>query len=271
MELPAIGEQVERALRERSGFSLYFRIRRHRGSAPCWTHAQDHVVCDPEGRPVRVIGIIRDATQELRAVDQTEQLRIARNDRRRQADVVGHVSDALAPALTVEDVAEALTTTRLMEQIGASSIFLGLVDNGRMGLVGANRVSDELIRDFHVSRLNESLPLTDAARTREAVLLTGRTDFVDRYPAVEPYLTTFPRAAAAVFLPLIAHDTPIGAVGLTYEGRSRFPQDERTCRPRWAQSSPGRCNGLCSTARSTNSPPHCRRRRFPATSPTPPA
>ncbi|MGW1320631.1 SpoIIE family protein phosphatase [Streptomyces sp. NPDC002426] len=228
VELPAIEEQVERALRERSSFSLYFRIRRYRGAAPRWTHTQGHVVCDPEGRPVRVIGIIRDATQELRAVDQTEQLRIARNDRRRQADIVGHVSDALAPTLTVEDVAEALTSKRLMEQIGASSIILGLVDNGRMGLVGANGVTDQLIRDFHQSRLNESLPLTDAARTREAVFLTDRTDFVERYPAVEPYLRRFPRTAAAVFLPLIAHDIPIGAVGLTYEGRARFPQDERT-------------------------------------------
>ena len=228
VELPAIEEQVERALRERSGFSLYFRIRRRPGGALRWTHTQGHVVCDAQGRPVRVIGIIRDASQELRAVDQTEQLRLARSDRRRQADIVGHVSDALVPTLTVEDVAEALTTTRLLDQIGASSIILGLVDNGRMGLVGANGVADDLIRDFHLSRLSDPLPLTDAARTREAVFLTDRTDFVRRYPAVEPYLSKFPQAAAAVFLPLIAHDTPIGAVGLTYEGRAGFPQDERT-------------------------------------------
>ncbi|MBT2441783.1 serine/threonine-protein phosphatase [Streptomyces sp. ISL-36] len=226
-ELPTIEGLVDRALKERSGFSLYFRVR-HRNGRLRWTHTQGHIVRDTQGRPVRVIGIIRDASQELRAVDQTEQLRQARDDRRRQADIVGHVSDALVPTVTVEDVAEALTTTRLMERVGASSIILGLIDNGRMELVGSNGVPEDLIRDFHLSRLSEPLPLTEAVRTREAVFVTSRTEFIERYPALAPYLTKFPEAAAAVYLPLIAHDIPIGAVGLTYEGRAHFPQDERT-------------------------------------------
>ncbi|MFD5184787.1 SpoIIE family protein phosphatase [Streptomyces sp. NPDC058372] len=227
VELPAIEEQVERALRERSSFSLYFRVR-HPNGALRWTHVQGHVICDRHGEPVRVIGIIRDASQELRAVDQTEELRRARSERRRQADIVGHVSDTLVPTLTLDDLAEALTTGRLLEQIGASSIIVGMVDEGRMRLIGANGIPAELLRDFHLSRLEQPLPLTEAARTREAVFITGRPDFVARYPALEPYVRELPQAAAAVYLPLIAQDTAIGAVGLTYEGRASFPQDERT-------------------------------------------
>lgn len=226
-EVPAIEDLVDRALRERSGFSLYFRVRHPDGRLQ-WTHTQGHIVRDEHSRPVRVIGIIRDASQELRAVDQTELLRQAREERHRPSDVVVHVSDALVPTVTVEDVAEALTDSRLMERIGVSSVILGLIDNGRMELVGSNGVHEGLIQDFHLSRLSEPLPLTEAARTREAVFVTNRLDFIARFPALTPYMSKFPDAAAAVYLPLIAQDTPIGAVGLTYEGRASFPPEERT-------------------------------------------
>lgn len=226
-ELPQLEKTVDHALRERSGFSLYFRVR-HRDGELRWTHTQGHVVRGPQGQPVQVIGIIRDASQELRAVDQTEQLRQARDDRRRQADIVGHVSDALVPTVTVEDVAEALTSTRLMERIGASSIILGMIDNGRMELVGANGLPQDLIRDFHLRHLGEPLPLSEAVRTRQEVFLTSRAEFGRRYPALTPYLPQLPEAVAAAYLPLIAQDTPIGAVGLTYEDKSSFPPDERT-------------------------------------------
>ncbi|MFE6897784.1 SpoIIE family protein phosphatase [Streptomyces sp. NPDC057717] len=226
-EVSAIEDLVDRALRERSGFSLYFRVRHPDGRLQ-WTHTQGHIVRDERNRPVRVIGIIRDASQELRAVDQTELLRQAREERHRPSDAVVHVSDALVPTVTVEDVAEALTDSRLMERIGASSVLLGLIDNGRMELVGSNGVHEGLIQDFHLARLSEPLPLTEAARTREAVFVTNRLDFIARFPALTPYLSHFPDAAAAVYLPLIAQDTPIGAVGLTYEGRASFPPEERT-------------------------------------------
>ncbi|MEU5716339.1 SpoIIE family protein phosphatase [Streptomyces sp. NPDC020403] len=226
-ELSAVEDQVDRALRTRTGFSLYFRVR-HRDGWLRWTHTQGHVVCDQQGNPVRVIGIIRDASQELRALEQTEQLRQARLDRRRQADIVGHVSDALAPTVTVDDVADALTTTLLMEQLGAASIILGLVDNARMRLAGSNGVHPDLVRDFHLARLDEHLPLTDAARTRETVFIVSRREYVARYPDMGPYLRMFSDATAAVYLPLIAHDDAIGALGLTYDGRAPFTHDERT-------------------------------------------
>ncbi|MEV8566747.1 SpoIIE family protein phosphatase [Streptomyces sp. NPDC051322] len=226
-EVPAIQAQVDQALRDRTSFSLYFRVRHHNGWLR-WTHTQGHVVCDAQGHPVRVIGIIRDASQELRAIDQTEQLRRVRHDRRRQADIVGHVSDALAPTVTVEDVSEALTSTLLLAQLEAASIVLGLVDNGRMQLAGSNGLSEELVRDFHLSRLSQPLPLTDAVRTGRAVFITSRSEFVARYPSMRPYLKMFSEATAAVYLPLIAHRTPIGALGLTYEGKGRFTHDERT-------------------------------------------
>ncbi|MET9858658.1 SpoIIE family protein phosphatase [Streptomyces smyrnaeus] len=226
-ELPEIQAQVGRALKERTGYSLYFRVRHSDGSLR-WKHSQATVVCDDNGNPAQVIGIIRDASQELRAIDQTRELRQAKSDRRRQADIVGHVNDALAPTVTVDDVAEALTTTRLVQRLGAASIVLGLVDGGRMELVGSNGVPDELIRDFHLSRIGSPLPLSEAVRSREPVFFTDREEFARQYPGLRKYLELVPRATAAVFLPLIAHDTAIGAVGLSYEDKTGFTHDERT-------------------------------------------
>jgi serine phosphatase RsbU (regulator of sigma subunit)/anti-sigma regulatory factor (Ser/Thr protein kinase) len=226
-ELPAVKEQVERALRERSAFSLYFRVR-HPGGRLRWTHTQGHVVCDERRQPVQVIGIVRDASQELRAIDQTEQLRRALRDRRRQADIVGYLSDVLVPTVTVDDVAEALTSDRLLERLGASGVVLGLVDNGRMQLIGSNGLSREIVRDFHLSPLDRTLPLSEAVRTREPVFLTDRGEMARRYPALLPYLPALSRASAAVYQPLIAHDAPIGALGLVYDGKTSFTHDEQT-------------------------------------------
>ncbi len=54
-ELPGIQAQVGRALKARTGYSIYFRVRRPDGSLR-WTHSQATVVCDDAGTPVRVVG-----------------------------------------------------------------------------------------------------------------------------------------------------------------------------------------------------------------------
>lgn len=226
-ELPEIQAQVGRALKERTGYSLYFRVR-HRDGAVRWTHTQGTVLCDESGRPRHVVGVIRDADQELRALDQTRELRQAKSDRRRQADIVAHVNEALAPTVTVDDVAEALTADRLLYRLGAASVLVGLLDQGRMGLVGANGAPDDLLRDFHLARIGDPLPLSEAVRTREPVFITDREELARRYPGLRPYLHRVPLATAAAYLPLIAHDVPIGALGLTYHGKGRFTHDERT-------------------------------------------
>ncbi|WP_016909083.1 SpoIIE family protein phosphatase [Streptomyces xiaopingdaonensis] len=226
-EVPAVNEQIERALRERSEFSTYFRVR-YRDGWLRWTHTQGRVVCDDEGRPTRVLGIIRDASRELRAVDQTRQLREERAERHRQADIIGFVNDELAPTVTVDDVAEALTSTQMQEQLGASSVVLGLVEGGLVRLIGASGINEELLRDLRVVRVEEQLPLADVVRRREPVFLTEREEYLRRYPTMGRYLQLFSAASAVVFLPLIAHDRPIGALGLTYDGKGRFSTDERT-------------------------------------------
>ncbi|MBP0459212.1 serine/threonine-protein phosphatase [Streptomyces bomunensis] len=226
-ELPAVQARVERALKEGTSFSLYFRVRLP-GNSLRWTHTQGRVVSDGQGRPARVIGIIRDASQELLAVDQTEQVRKARSDRRRQAAIAGSLNEALAGAVTVSDVAQAVTSTELLGQLGAATIALGLLDNGRVIPAGSNNLPDNWVRNVHLGRYDEPLPLSDVIRTGQPVFLTSREQYAEKYPGLRPLLDQIPDATAAAYLPLIAHGSPIGAIGLSYNGKAQFTPDEQT-------------------------------------------
>lgn len=226
-ELPAVEARVDRALRERTSFSLYFRVRLRDGSLR-WTHTQGNVISDSAGRAVRVMGVIRDASQELRAVDQTEEVRRAQGDRRRQAAIVGRLSDVLAPAITVEDVTEAVTSPHLLHQLGAATVALGLLKKGRVVMVGFRGTSEDLIRNLHLTRFTEPLPFSEVLRSRTPVFITSREEYVARYPSLRAFMEQMPDATAAVYLPLIAQGTAIGAIGLSYNGKSHFTRDERT-------------------------------------------
>nr|WP_245981245.1 SpoIIE family protein phosphatase [Streptomyces reniochalinae] len=226
-DLPVIEARVDRALRERTSFSLYFRVRLRDGVLR-WTHVQGNVIADGAGRAVRVMGVIRDASQELWAVDQTEEVRRAKSDHRRQAAVVGHLSDVLASALTVQDVAGAITSPQLLHQLGADSIALGLVENGQVVPGGSSGLPEPWVRNVHLGRFTERLPLSEVVRTREPVFITSREEFAERYPSLRVFLEQVPDATAAAYLPLIAQGSPVGAIGLSYNGKSYFTREERT-------------------------------------------
>ncbi|NEB65959.1 PAS domain-containing protein, partial [Streptomyces fulvissimus] len=60
-----LDEIVAEALKEGAeNYGAYFRMRLRDGALR-WTHTQGYIRRDEEGRPVRIVGLIRDATQEL--------------------------------------------------------------------------------------------------------------------------------------------------------------------------------------------------------------
>ncbi|MGE6732732.1 PAS domain-containing protein, partial [Streptomyces sp. NPDC059900] len=95
---------VSHALKDGSEtYGIYFRIRLREGSLR-WTHTQGFIHRDETGRPYRIVGVIRDATQELG--DSTARHRRAdeEEDRRRRTSIVQGITAALAHARTVRDV-----------------------------------------------------------------------------------------------------------------------------------------------------------------------
>ncbi|MFE0465317.1 SpoIIE family protein phosphatase, partial [Kitasatospora sp. NPDC058965] len=208
------------------GYSSYFRIRLRDGTVR-WTYCQGQLVRDPAhpDRPgTRVVGVVRDATQELAH----SSLRLmAEDDRQRQESALREVADALGEALTVDDVVAVLTGDQSVRRLGAQGITLGVVDQGRIRLVGAVGRVNIRVAELRRARLTEPWPMNDVVRSGEPAFYTSVAGFLRRYPALADQLTDS-KATAGAFLPLVAQGRPIGALALVYEGRRVFTAEDRT-------------------------------------------
>nr|WP_189848920.1 SpoIIE family protein phosphatase [Streptomyces omiyaensis] len=214
---------VAQALKEGSDqYGAYFRIRRRDGSQQ-WTHTQGLVHRDPSGRPVRIVGVVRDATHEL-----TESAaRLGLDEGRRQrAGVVEGTTAALAYARTVQDVIDLLNDSHALEHFGAASLVMGLLEAGRIHLV-AEGPEGAFVPGTRFTRVDEPYPMSEVIRTLRPRFIDSSEDFAASFPVLWPHIKGLGITAAA-YLPLIAQARPIGALGLLYSDRTGFSEDERT-------------------------------------------
>ncbi|MEU7601303.1 PAS domain-containing protein, partial [Streptomyces sp. NPDC041003] len=96
-EAARLDARVAQAIKDgRSHYGAYVRTRLRDGT-PAWTHIQGHILRHPDGRPYRVIGILRDAAHDPgepgAAGEQAE-------GRRRMTGVVERTTAILAHART---------------------------------------------------------------------------------------------------------------------------------------------------------------------------
>ncbi|WP_435057024.1 SpoIIE family protein phosphatase [Streptomyces sp. bgisy060] len=214
---------VAQALKEgNEQYGAYFRIRRRDGRHQ-WTHTQGIVHRDDTGRPVRIIGILRDATHEL----SESAARLGLDEGRRQrAGVVEGTTAALAYARTVQDVIDLLNDSHALEHFGAASLVMGLLDAGRIHLV-AEGPEGAFVPGTRFTRVDEPYPMSEVIRTLRPRFIESARDFADSFPVLWPHISGLGVTAAA-YLPLIAQARPIGALGLLYSDRTGFSEDERT-------------------------------------------
>ncbi|WP_229851514.1 SpoIIE family protein phosphatase [Streptomyces roseolus] len=214
---------VAQALKDGSDqYGAYFRIRRRDGSHQ-WTHTQGIVHRDPDGRPVRIIGVLRDATHEL--TESAARLGLDEG-RRRRAGVVEGTTAALAHARTVQDVIDLLNDSHALEHFGAASLVMGLLEAGRIHLV-AEGPAGAFVPGTRFTRVDEPYPMSEVIRTLRPRFIDTAEDFAASFPVLWPHISGLGITAAA-YLPLIAQARPIGALGLLYSDRTGFSEDERT-------------------------------------------
>ncbi|MGK5632240.1 SpoIIE family protein phosphatase, partial [Streptomyces sp. URMC 123] len=223
-ESARIDAVVADALRDgSSSYGAYFRIRRRDGSL-CWAHTQGHVLRDAEGRAHRIVGIVREATQEL--TDSTERLALD-EERRRQTSVVEETTAALAHAITVRDVIDLLSDTRGsgLGRLGPVSLVMGLLENGRIHVV-AEGLPGSNVPELEWTRVDAEYPMSEVIRTLTPRFMTSREEFAARYPRLWPHIEPL-NVSAAAYLPLIAQARPLGAIGLLYQDKNSFTPEER--------------------------------------------
>uniref|UniRef100_A0AAU2VI23 protein-serine/threonine phosphatase n=1 Tax=Streptomyces sp. NBC_00008 TaxID=2903610 RepID=A0AAU2VI23_9ACTN len=213
---------VAQALKSgRSNYGAYFRSLRRDGSLR-WTHTQGFVQRDATGRPRRIIGIVRDATQEL--ADSTARRELDR-ERRRRTSLVEATTAALAHARTVRDVTDVLKNSQGLAHLGATSLVMGLIEAGRIHLV-ADGPEGSFVPGTRYTRTDEPYPMSEVVRTLTPRFIESAEDFADSYPILWPHISHLGITSAA-YLPLIAQARPIGALGLLYSDKGGFTGDER--------------------------------------------
>ncbi|GHH71443.1 magnesium or manganese-dependent protein phosphatase [Streptomyces sulfonofaciens] len=205
-------------------YGTYFRIRRHDGDLR-WTHTQGYIHRDESGRPRRILGIVRDATQELD--DKATRRHRGRRDeeRRRRTSIVQHTTAALAHARTVQDVIDVLDDRRGPVHLGTAGLVMGLVEAGRIRLVAEGPAGGPVL-GARTTRIDEPYPMGEVVRTLKPRFIESPEDFSTSYPMLWPRLTHLDVTAAA-YLPLIAQARPIGALGLLYHDKIGFADEER--------------------------------------------
>lgn len=213
---------VTQALKSgRKNYGAYFRILRRDGTLQ-WTHTQGFVQRDATGRPRRIIGIVRDATQELADATARHELD---EERRRRTSLVDATTAALAHARTVQDVINVLKNSQGLAHLGATSLVMGLIEAGRIHLV-ADGPEGAFVPGTRYTRTDEQYPMSEVVRTLGPRFIESAEDFADSYPVLWPHISHLGITSAA-YLPLIAQARPIGALGLLYSDKNGFTGDER--------------------------------------------
>jgi serine phosphatase RsbU (regulator of sigma subunit)/anti-sigma regulatory factor (Ser/Thr protein kinase) len=213
---------VSQALKNgESNYGAYFRILRRDGTMR-WTHTQGFIRRDETGRPRRIIGIVRDATQEL--ADSTVRHE-QDEERRRRTRLVEGTTAALAHARTVRDVIDVLKHSQGLVLLGATSLVMGLIEAGRIHLV-ADGPEGSFVPGTRYTRTDEPYPMSEVVRTLAPRFIESAEDFATSYPILWPHISDLGITSAA-YLPLIAQARPIGALGLLYSDKDGFTGDER--------------------------------------------
>ncbi|MGW3731405.1 PP2C family protein-serine/threonine phosphatase, partial [Streptomyces sp. NPDC000851] len=188
-------------------------------------HTQGYIRRDETGRPRRIIGIVRDATQELGEFAARREPAGQDHARRDQTDVVEFTTAALAHARTVQDVIDVLKDTHGVTHLGAASLVMGLVEAGRIRLV-AEGPEGSFVPGTLITRIDEPYPMSEVVRTLSPRFIESPEEFAEGYPILWPHITDLDITSAA-YLPLIVQAQPIGAMGLLYNDRRGFTPEER--------------------------------------------
>ncbi len=186
----------------------------------------------PERDPPMFVGFLRDLTERRRAESEREEL-LARSQEAysevqssaNRKDRLQAVTAALSQALTPEEVADAVMAEGLLA-VGAQAGSLTMLAPGSASLAVIRSVGypEEMLSRWKEFALDAPVPIADAVRTGEPVLIEDAGEFRRRYPSV-PGSAAQQGAWAAI--PLIVEGRPVGALGLSFDEAHSFNRAER--------------------------------------------
>lgn len=169
------------------------------------------VVAGPDGRPMRLMGIIADIS-ERRAAEQ------AALSEARAASRIQAVTAGLAAASTLADVRQAVE--RALPALGADALIIADVGTRIEVLLTCGR------GDEHPLRVAEDGPVRTSMAYESALFFPNSVDLCERFPQVEPIVKEFGLEGWA-FLPLSGIPRMRGICLLGYENEVPFDEPEQ--------------------------------------------
>jgi PAS domain S-box-containing protein len=174
---------------------------------------------DDDGRLVSVYSQVLDVT------DREETLARERAARDRVTRLQA-ITSALARARSREEVAHTLVHEALRGMRLNSGAVGVLTDDGRsLQVLAPQNMPARFLSSPGPIPLDAAYPLTDAARTRQVVIIEGPEDFAHRYSQVVSQLGKEP-SGAAVAIPLVIDESLLGSFVLRSEAPRRWTTEE---------------------------------------------
>src|SRR5919202_6835108 len=151
--------------------------------------------------------------------------RIAEQTAERNATLQA-VTAAFSEALTPAQVGEVVVNQGLAALKAAAGFVALLTDNDKtLGLVSTFGYPQEILNTWSRFPLAASLPITDAVRTQQPILIESRKVWAELYPHVAiEYASSNTNAWVAI--PLIVEGHSVGGLGLSFVEPQTFSQED---------------------------------------------
>ncbi|MFE4755006.1 SpoIIE family protein phosphatase [Streptomyces mirabilis] len=143
-----------------------------------------------------------------------------------RTDLIGQLTQALAKAVTVRDVAHAVAAG-VRPPFGAVGVVVQIIDGEYLRVVEAVGYPPEFVERVGRTHVSDRTANADAFRDRAPVYLTSRQDFIRHYPQYADHATRGGKQAWA-FLPLIVSGRPLGCCVISFSQPHRFTEEERS-------------------------------------------
>ncbi|HEU4673860.1 MAG TPA: GAF domain-containing protein [Candidatus Limnocylindrales bacterium] len=149
--------------------------------------------------------------------------RARRNEIR--ATQLGRVSNAVSRGLPPDEVARVVLREGL-ESLGAGGGVVGVTspDGSTVSVIASSGYQEARIDSFRTFAVSDQLPMSEAIRLREPIVVSTAAELRARYPSLAG---TIGDGGSGVVLPLLFEEQPIGALYFRFDEVRTFDADDR--------------------------------------------
>jgi PAS domain S-box-containing protein len=196
----------------REAFRLEYRLRR-RDAEYRWVIDSAAPRLAEGGEFLGYVGSVTDITEQV--------------DARRRLSELQQATEALASALSPQDIADVFLAVCDRLQASVAVVYLSGEPQGTLHLVGSRGIPPQALEPLAVLSPDDPYPLATAVRSREARWFESHDAVLRAYPHLTSMRTPREKLQASAVLPLLLGARVVGGVALAFDAPRRFDDGER--------------------------------------------